>query len=168
MTASTQKIEYGLYTVLNERDEPVGQAYRISRRGRWHGRLSESGDPVSRFTYATLEEAADAVVRAAERGGDQLVVIQPAPRIDNLVDGEALTQLPYPLHVRSHNGLVLDDWADRVIGFQRDLHVQRLDLRWHDLVSTDLSFAVGMYIVIQQGEQWSTLDTAVQSIEVKG
>jgi hypothetical protein len=99
--------------------------------------------------------------------------VQPAPRIDNLTaDGQELTQLPYPLFV-DENGLVgrQDIWDGkvfRVLGFQRDLAVQQVDLWWKAAWADPLK-AVGMYVVAadRSGDIFN-LDTAIESMSEEG
>lgn len=97
--------------------------------------------------------------------------IQPAARIDNLTaDGQELTQLPYPLFVEEDGTVGRQDFwqgrITRVVGFQRDLAVQQVDLWWRD-VPDDPERAVGMYIVgADNTGGMFNLDTAVESAEV--
>ena len=146
--------------------EVVGHVFRY--RSGWRGQLVGSEDTVTPYGYESRGSAYKAVERALERGGNRIVKIQPAPRIDNVIDGHELTQLPYPLHVRSHDGKVLDNWAERVVGFARDLSRQQIDVWWAEAVrDMDPSEVVGLYIVIQNSDGgYAVLDTAVQKVEV--
>lgn len=99
--------------------------------------------------------------------------VQPAPRIDNLTsDGYELTQQPYPLFVSKDGSVGRQDFWDgrilRVVGFMRDLAVQRVDLWWKDAYA-DPQRAVGMYVVAtdKDGGMFN-LDTAVESITEEG
>lgn len=79
------------------------------------------------------------------------ITLQPSPRVDNIVDGIEMTQLPYPFHVDADTGDVgrQDFWRGdpaRVVGFQKDLAVQRIDLWWRDAVKNPEQ-VVGMYVV---------------------
>ncbi len=99
--------------------------------------------------------------------------IQPSAYTDQLTDdGVQLTKLPYPIFA-DEAGMIgrQDFWAGRytkVIGFQRDLRVQRIDLFWRDTLR-DPGEAVGMYLVAANDkDNWFTFDTAVQSVTVLG
>lgn len=87
------------------------------------------------------------------------VKLQPAQFVDQVVDGVELFKLPYPLcfHLDGSNAYA-DFWQgndQNVLGFQRDLGVQRVEVWWHALVeqfakSGDPAVfeqAVGMYVV---------------------
>jgi hypothetical protein len=77
--------------------------------------------------------------------------LQPSPVVDHITDdGMELTQMPLPFFTDG-DGFVQDqDFWDgepyKVLGFQKDLYVQRIDLRWLDAVK-DLSKVIGMYLV---------------------
>lgn len=97
--------------------------------------------------------------------------IQPSEFIDNMWEGGHVgTKLPYPFFV-DEKGMVenQDLWNGdpyRVIGFQKDLAVQEIDLRWND-ATKDPSRAVGMYLVTANKKgDFVTHETAVRSIEV--
>lgn len=87
------------------------------------------------------------------------VKLQPAQFVDQVVDGVELFKLPYPLcfHLDGSNAYA-DFWQgnyQNVLGFQRDLGVQRVEVWWHSLVeefakSGDPAVfeqVVGMYLV---------------------
>lgn len=99
--------------------------------------------------------------------------VQPASRIDGLTaDGQELTQLPYPLFVDGDGAVGRQEFWNgrilRVVGFQRDLAVQQVDLWWTSAWA-DPQQAVGMYIVAtdRDGGMFN-LDTAVESITEEG
>jgi hypothetical protein len=156
----------GEYAVVED-GRIVGHVFK--QGSKWNSQIAGCDELVSRFGSSTRQEAFDAFVRAMERGGARIVKLQPAPRPDALVHGEILTQLPYPLHVRSFSGTVLEDWAERVVGFTHDLSRQQVDVWWSDLTADldDVPQVVGMYVVIQNpGGGYATLDTAVMKVEV--
>lgn len=95
--------------------------------------------------------------------------IQPAPHVDHITDdGTELTKLPYPYHTDQDGNIQRQDfWKGdplRVIGFQKDLAVQQIDLRWKDALE-DIQQAVGMYLVTaDKKDDYSSHNTAVASI----
>jgi hypothetical protein len=97
--------------------------------------------------------------------------IQTAPRIDGLTeDGQEMTQLPYPFFVDNKGSVEFQDtWqgrVTRVAGFQRDLAVQQIDLRWAD-AQKDPQKAVGMYLVTSDSKgDLAVHDTAVDTLEM--
>lgn len=164
----TRRVETGLYEVVDESESVIGIVYREGKG--WQGQLLGCSETVSRYTQSRIADVTRLLTSAHERGGQRMVTLQPAPRPDAVTgDGEVLTQLPYPLHVRAFSGTVLDDWADRVIGFVADPDRQEVDLHWHRYVTGDPEAAVGMYVIIQNpGGGYVTLDTAVMKVEVSG
>jgi hypothetical protein len=106
------------------------------------------------------------------RDNGDMIVLQPASRVDNLTsDGTELCQRPFPFLV---DGLGLvqrqDFWSAvgvyRVVGFQRDLAVQRLDVSWFE-VNHVLVKAVGLYVVTADAKgNYGVHDTAIESFEV--
>lgn len=94
--------------------------------------------------------------------------IQPAPRIDNISDdGHAFTQLPYPYLVNEAGEVQAQEFwqgtVSRVIGFQKDLAKQTIDLWWRDAFQNPESI-VGMYLVTSDNRgNWAVHDTAMQS-----
>lgn len=156
----------GRYPVLRD-GVVVGQVGRVNSH-KWHAYLAGDEEPIWEHGYQNRDQAYLGLCRALTRGGNRIVKLQPAPRIDNIVGGHELTQLPYPLHVRCFDGKVLEPWAKRVIGFTRDLARQEVDVYWTDAVTNmDPSDVVGMYVVIQNpGGGYATLDTAVRDVEV--
>jgi hypothetical protein len=98
-----------------------------------------------------------------------LITIQTSEYADQIIDGEELTKMPYPITADETGRVEGQPFIDtsRVIGFQRDLAVQSIDLRWADAVK-DPQQAVGMYVVTQraQGTGWATWNTAVAEVTV--
>lgn len=98
--------------------------------------------------------------------------IQPAQYVDQIVDGHEMTKLPYPLVADEegnveHQELWRGDPA-KVIGFQKDLAIQQVDLWWADVVA-DPKKAVGTYMITSDDQGgWGTHMTAVMSAEVLG
>lgn len=97
--------------------------------------------------------------------------IQPSEYIDNMWEGGHVgTKLPYPLYV-DEKGMVgrQDVWAGdpyRVIGFQRDLAVQVIDLWWKEAAENP-SLAVGMYMVTSDKKgTFGTHQTAIRDVDV--
>lgn len=99
------------------------------------------------------------------------ITVQPSPRIDGLSDtGQERTQLPYPFHVEQDGSVLRQDFwrgdPKRVVGFQRDLAKQQIDLYWSDAWK-DPEQAIGMYVVTQAANgQMSVQITAIQSMKV--
>lgn len=102
-----------------------------------------------------------------------LFKIQNAPQIDQLTaDGHTLTKLPRPFFVDPDGHVGLQDfWQGdpaRVIGFQKDLAVQQIDLWWRDAVQ-DPQRALGMYLVTADSKgHFGAHLTAVDGIEPVG
>lgn len=99
------------------------------------------------------------------------ITVQPAPKIDGLdPSGHEMTQLPYPFHVFEDGSIDRQDFwrgdPKRVVGFQKDLAVQQIDLSW-SAAWKDPEKAIGMYVVTQTAKgQMSVHLTAIQSMEV--
>lgn len=99
--------------------------------------------------------------------------LQPAPVIDNITDdGHAFTQLPYPFYVEESGKVRRQDfWRGQValvVGFQKDLARQRIDLWWEDAVK-DLVQAVGMYLVTASSTGgYGVHPTAMSTVELLG
>lgn len=78
------------------------------------------------------------------------ITLQPSAHVDNIVDGHEMTRLPYPFHVDEDGTVQRQDfWRGdpaAVVGFQRDLSVQRIDVWWDEVVA-DPQRAVGLYVV---------------------
>lgn len=98
-----------------------------------------------------------------------LFKIQPSAFTDQIRDGHQMAKLPYPFFV-SENGSVgsQDFWQGdpcKVIGFQKDLAVHRIDLWWKDAVG-DPQQAVGMYLVTADDKGgWGVHSTAIDSVQ---
>lgn len=133
-------------------------------------KLTEDGKDVARQLKAHPRRRTFYV---EDRTPSKILRVQTASRIDNLTDdGQELTQLPYPLFV-DESGMVgrQDLWNGRilrVVGFQRDLAVQQVDLWWAEAYA-DPQRAVGMYVVAtdKNGGMFN-LDTAVGTITEEG
>lgn len=103
------------------------------------------------------------------------IKLQPAPFIDNIRDGHSMvemTKLPYPFYVDEDGKVDQQDfWKGdpaRVIGFQRDLAVQHIDLWWKD-AAQDPQKTVGMYLVTSDAQgEWGTHQTAISDVSVIG
>lgn len=79
-----------------------------------------------------------------------VITIQPANSADGTYDVHE--PLPYPYHVDAATGDVgrQDFWKGapfRVLGFQKDVDVQQVDLRWED-AAADPDQIVGMFAVM--------------------
>lgn len=102
-----------------------------------------------------------------------LIKLQPEPFTDQITeDGHELTKLPYPFAADEtgavHNQSLWQGHVTRVIGFQKDLAKQQIDLWWRDVVK-DPQQAVGMYLVTaDQHGVWGSHQTAIGSVEVLG
>lgn len=89
--------------------------------------------------------------------------IQAAPYTDQLIDGHQMTRLPYPVFVTDDGSTRLAEFV-QVIGFQKNLSANRIDLLWADAVG-DPQAAVGMYLIVSDHDgDWFTFDTAVDEI----
>lgn len=99
----------------------------------------------------------------------KIVKLQPSEYVDNMTaDGHEMTRLPYPFYVRADGHVEGDFWrhhADEVLGFQRDLAKDRLDLPWRDAFE-DPQKAVGMHTVTRADGVISTHTTAIRDVEV--
>lgn len=100
------------------------------------------------------------------------IKLQPSSFVDNMREGHEMTRLPYPFFVNEEGEVGQQDMWDgdpaRVIGFQRDLAVQAIDLWWKDAVK-DPQQAVGMYLVTSNAEgDWASHSTAIASAEIVG
>lgn len=95
--------------------------------------------------------------------------VQPAEYVDQIVNGQELTKQPYPYFVEEDGSVQRQDFwqgsVARVVGFQRDLAVQSIDLWWSAAWASDLPCLTGMYLVTEDADgQWSTHQTAVESV----
>lgn len=99
-----------------------------------------------------------------------LIKLQPEPFVDQIVDGQELTKLPYP-YAADETGAIQnqDFWQGhvaRVVGFQKDLAHQQIDLWWADVVE-DPQQAVGMYLVTADSKgDFSVHNTAIGEVDV--
>ena len=101
----------------------------------------------------------------------KVIRIQPEPFIDQLTeDGHELTKPPYAF-VADETGIIAgqDFWqgtVTRVVGFQKDLYVQKIDLLWREAVESPQR-AVGMYLVTSDSAgDWGVHDTPVRNMTV--
>lgn len=99
--------------------------------------------------------------------------IQNAPIIDSISDdGHVGVRTPYPFYVKPDGRIMHQDFwrgtATLVIGFQRDLANQTIDLWWREAVEHP-ELALNMYMVTKDdGEgfgDWAVHSTAVTSID---
>lgn len=112
---------------------------------------------------------------------DTFVTFQPSDYTDQITeDGNELTKRPYPLSFFLNGKIVDEDdfWQgnyDRIIGFQRDLAVMRVNVFWQELADAykqtgDISVfeqTVGMYLVTQSRDhRMSVYMHAVSSFEL--
>jgi hypothetical protein len=100
----------------------------------------------------------------------RIITLQPSSVVDQITeDGTELTRLPYPYHVTEDGDVMGQDFwrgePEAVIGFQRDATVQKVDLWWDDTVA-DPQQVVGMYPVLRERGNLSTLLIAVESVTV--
>lgn len=106
-------------------------------------------------------------------GSARIIEIQTAPYTDHLTDdGQQLTKLPYPFFADEHGMIGRQDfWRGkvlRVVGFQRDLNQEMIDLFWDDAYA-EPEKAVGMYVVTENRRgDWVTHMTAVDSMKELG
>jgi hypothetical protein len=99
--------------------------------------------------------------------------VQPASYVDQIIDGQEFTKQPYPYFVEEDGSVQRQDFwqgsVARVIGFQRDLAVQTIDLLWAAAVKSDPECLTGLYLVTEDSDgRWSTHNTAVESVTVEG
>lgn len=98
--------------------------------------------------------------------------IQPSEHVDHITeDGSELTKLPYPFFVDEEGKIGRQDfWRGehaQVIGFQKDLAVQKIDLWWRDALE-DPQQVVGMYLVTADSKgDWFSHSFAVRDIAVE-
>lgn len=97
--------------------------------------------------------------------------IQPSRYTDHITaDGTELTKLPYPFYVNEDGSILRQDiWNGnplRVVGFQRDLAVQQIDMWWRDALRTP-DQVPGMYLVTSdKNGDFAVHNTAVADFEV--
>lgn len=97
----------------------------------------------------------------------QVVVIQPAPFVDNVVNGHEFYKKPYPLSVDADGYVQFQDfWQGlyfKAIGFQRDLDVQKIDVWWGDAFSSPESI-IGLYLVTSDDDgNWEVIPHGIES-----
>jgi hypothetical protein len=100
----------------------------------------------------------------------RVIKLQPASYIDGMTGGHELTKLPYPIFVSESGEVQCQNlWQGvlvRVVGFQRDLAVQRINLRWPAVWERPES-VIGTYLVTENGGGgWQTHITAIIGAEV--
>lgn len=97
--------------------------------------------------------------------------IQEAPQTDLITaDGVVGSKLPWPVVADCEDAHVVVPSSllkmKRVVGFQRDLAVMHVDLRWRDAVA-DPQQAVGMYMVSENTDGTYQVNiTAVDTAEI--
>lgn len=97
--------------------------------------------------------------------------LQPSEFTDQVLDdGTELTKLPYPFHVVQDGSVQRQDFwrgnPTRVIGFQRDLAVHRVDVWWSQVLKAPET-AVGLYLVTEDSEgRWAVWENAIADVEV--
>lgn len=101
------------------------------------------------------------------------IKFQPSEYTDHMTeDGHEMTKLPWPIVAEPgeiYGYVVGDHWmgsVTKVIGFQKDLAVHRIDVHWTDVVK-DPQQAVGMYIVTTDKDgNMAVHETAISDVEV--
>lgn len=102
-----------------------------------------------------------------------VITIQPGNSPDGTYD--VRWPMPYPFHVDAETGDVgyQDLWKGdpfRVVGFQKEVDVQKVDLHWHD-AAADPQKIVGMFPVMlgTNGEEpkMYNLDTPITDVSVQ-
>jgi hypothetical protein len=108
----------------------------------------------------------------------RIITIQPEAFVDNvwvgkegkIVEGK---KLPYPFHVDAETGNVenQDFWQGdpvRVLGFQDDEDVQRINLWWAEVAVTDPERVVGKFpVMLQSDGTIYTYTVKVESVSVR-
>jgi hypothetical protein len=101
------------------------------------------------------------------------IKFQPSEYTDHMTDdGHEMTKLPWPIVAEPgeiYGDVVGDHWQGtivKVIGFQKDLSKQQIDLHWTDAVK-DPQLTVGMYIVTSdKNGKFAVHETAISDVEV--
>ena len=106
----------------------------------------------------------------------KIISIQPEAFVDNvwvneegkIVEGK---KLPYPFHVLEDGEVDNQQFRQgdpaRVLGFQNDEDVQKIDVWWADVV-TDPELAVGKFPVMQESNgNIYTYTVAIESVSVR-
>jgi hypothetical protein len=102
----------------------------------------------------------------------KVITLQPSEYTDHITgDGTEYQKLPYPFFVREDGMVLRQDFWDgkplKIVGFQRDLAVHRVNL-WWDQAAKDPQATVGMYIVSQNKDGAMGVHIqAVQSVQVE-
>lgn len=95
-----------------------------------------------------------------------VIRLQRSEFIDQIVDGHEMTKLPYPFFVEEDGTVQGQDFwkgdPQKVLGFQKDLAVQQIDLWWEDAVRNPKD-AVGMYAVTMDAE--GAIGVHIQAID---
>jgi hypothetical protein len=111
-------------------------------------------------TYPSREAAAGQLREERNRrfppGGKQpekIITLQFASHTDHVTDeGMEFTKRPYPFHVQADGTILRQElWRGdplRVVGFAKDLAVERIDLDWGE-ARADHTRTHGMYVVTQ-------------------
>jgi hypothetical protein len=101
-----------------------------------------------------------------------LITFQPSEFVDHITeDGTELTKLPYPVHAWADTGRIPHDAGGtsgrRIVGFQRDLQRQQIDLSWAT-VAYHPPDAVGTYAVIEGNDgKLFSLTTAIRDVQTR-
>jgi hypothetical protein len=97
-----------------------------------------------------------------------IVAFQRNANIDGILeDGTTRGSLPYPFY-GDEDGMIQnqDLWqgeAYKIIGFQKDLAVQRIDLHYRDAFKNP-DATVNMYMIVSNAQgKWSVYETAVKT-----
>lgn len=102
----------------------------------------------------------------------KMIKIQPEHVQDGVTPGgQPMYRLPYPFYLDDEGNVGGQDfWKGdplRVVGFQKRLDVQRVDLHWADFLKGDPQRAVGMYAVTQDYKGGIASQTIkLESVEV--
>ena len=145
------------------------------RRARISAAEDSNSDEVSRLEEMTDDELlglpATPQPPAEPEPPRRLIKLQPAAFVDNISEeGHVGHRLPYPFYVRDDGYIEGQDfWRGtplKAMGFQRDLAVQQIDVRWN-AAAKEPHGIVGMYLVtIDEDGSMSVHQTAITSVEV--
>src|SRR5215216_1520706 len=96
-----------------------------------------------------------------------VITIQPASFVDQVVNGHECYKSPYPFTVDAEGYIQFQDfWQgtyERVIGLQRDVDVQTIDVWWENAF-IDSDSLVGLYLVTEDSDgNWGTTPHAIES-----
>lgn len=97
----------------------------------------------------------------------QVITLQPASFVDQVIDGREFYKKPYPLSIDADGYVQFQDfWQGtyfRVIGFQCDPDVYSIDLFWEDAFA-DPESIVGLYLVTSDDDgKWGTTPHPIES-----